>query len=134
MENEKREELLKVIKDGSQRKLRKVKKEDLLDLIDDLLTNENSDKSRLLEEIQDLREQILLKDEVIKEHKESDNLIEEYRDLVQELKDKYGKALDQNLVVERALNEMTGKAKLLRQVLVGTCGVSLILIIIFILL
>lgn len=134
MDSEKREELLKVIKDGSQRKLRKVKKEDLLDLIDDVLTNENSDKSRLIEEIQDLREQISKKDEIIKEHKDSDDLIEEYRGLVQELKEKYEKLLDQNLVTEKALTEVTGISKILRRLLIGLGGLWILILILVIIL
>ena len=133
MESEKKEELLRIIKDGSLRKLRKVKKEDLLDLIDDLLTNENSDKSRLLEEIQDLREQVSEKDEIIKEHKDSDSLVEEYKVLVQDIKEKYTKSLDQNLANERALTEITRTAKLLRRLLLGLGCLCLILILIIIL-
>lgn len=134
MDSEKKEELLKIIKDGSQRKLRKVKKEDLLDFIDDVLTEENSDKSRLLEEIQDLRDQISKKDEIIKEHKDSDKLVEEYRGLVQEIKEKYTKTLDQNLANEKALTEMTGTAKLLRRLLLGLGGLWILILILVIIL
>ena len=129
MESEKKEELLRLIKDGPQRKLRKVKKEDLLDLIDDVLTNEDSDKSRLLEEIQDLREQISRKDEIIKEHKDSDELIEEYRSLVQEIKEKYTKTLDQNSANEKALTEMTRTAKYLRRLLLGLGSIWILILI-----
>jgi CHASE3 domain sensor protein len=129
MESERKEELLRIIKDGSQRKLRKVKKEDLLDLIDDVLTDEDSDKSRLLEEIQDLREQISKKDEIIKEHEDSDKLVEEYRGLVQEIREKYTKTLDQNLANEKALTKMTRTAELLRRLIFGLGGLWILILI-----
>lgn len=95
MDRETKENLIGLIREGSQRKLRKIKKEDLIDLVEEIQKDGNETKAKLSLEIEDLKTENLTKESIIKNHKNLEETLEEYKGLVQEIREKYVKSLEE---------------------------------------
>lgn len=95
MEREAKENLIKILREGSQRQFRKVKKEDLIELFDEIWKDENESRTSFLSEIEDLRSTVENQKALIESHENTDKIIEEYQALTQEIRGKYEEALEE---------------------------------------
>ena len=114
MDRETKENLIELIQEGSQRKLRKIKKEDLISLVEEIQKENNEAISKLNLEVNDLKTEILTKDSIINNHKDLEGTLNEYKGLVQEIREKYVKSLDELESYDVRFSKLLKTCKFLR--------------------
>lgn len=130
MDQEQKDALLKAISEGSKRKLKKSKKDDLLEVITEVLDKRDEDNKKNQAIIENLKEEIQIKDSIIENHTNIDNLLKDYQDLVEEIKQKYETEKDLSLASQLKLEKLAKineRFKILGLVLVILLFLSIIL-------
>lgn len=122
MDQEQRNALLRTISEGSKRKLKKLKKDDLLEVINEVLDEREEETLKIREKIENLIEEIQIKDSIIENHTNLDNLLKDYQDLVHDIKQKYEVEKDLSLASQirlEKLNEQNKRLKIFSLILLG---------------
>ncbi len=122
MDQEQKNALLKTISEGSKRKLKKLKKDDLLEVINEVLDEREEETLKIKEKIENFIEEIQVKDSIIENHTNLDNLLKDYQDLVHEIKQKYEVEKDLSLASQiklEKLNEQNKHLKIFSLILIG---------------
>ena len=134
MDKELREELVNIIKNGSNRALKKIKKETMIDLINSLWDEEKEIKEKLERELINAEESKRTCDEIIESHKRMDQTLDEYQKLLSEIKEKHSKELTKNLKFSQVINKLVNREKSLVWTICGLIGLEIITIILGIIL
>lgn len=134
MEREAKENLIKILREGSQRQFRKVKKEDLIELFDEIWKDENESRTSFLSEIEDLRSTVENQKALIESHENTDKIIEEYQALTQEIRGKYEEALEEAHSDRLTSERLFRTCKTLRISLIITVAIEILTIILAIVL
>ena len=130
MEKELKENLINTLREGSQKKLRKVKKEELIDLFNEVWDDESRARAELKSEIESLNTTIANLKSSIENQKDLSSTIDEYSELVQEIRGKYESALDETLTYKNTLPKLYIRIKTLKYIIYSLIGLELITILI----
>ena len=130
MEKELKENLINTLREGSQKKLRKVKKEELIDLFNEVWDDESRARAELKSEIEGLNTTIANLKSSIENQKDLSSTIDEYSELVQEIRGKYESALDETLTYKNTLPKLYIRIKTLKYIIYSLIGLELITILI----
>ena len=114
MDKETKQNLIKILKEGSQRQFRKIKKEELIELIEEIWKEETEIKSKLLSEINELKIEIDNKSSLIESYKNTDNILGEYQDLIKETREKYEKEIDNSRAYKLSTERLYRSYKTMR--------------------
>lgn len=129
MEKEAKENLIKILREGSQRQFRKIKKEELIELFDEVWKEEDESRSSLLLEIEDLKTTVASQKALIESHENTDKIIEEYQTLTQEIRGKYEDAIDEAKTHRVTSEKLFKTCKTLRISLIITVAIEILTII-----
>jgi hypothetical protein len=132
MEKETKENLIKVLKEGSQRQFRKIKKEDLIELFDEIWKDTRESKTSLLLEIEDLKLVVENQKSIIESHEKTEEIIKEYQELTQSLREKYETAKDEALSDRLTSEKLFKSNKTLRISLVISIIIEILIILIIV--
>ena len=114
MDKETKQNLIRILKEGSQRQFRKIKKEELIELIEEIWKEETEMKSKLLSEINELKIEIDNKSSLIESYKNTDNILGEYQDLIKETREKYEKEIDNSRAYKLSTERLYRSYKTMR--------------------
>jgi len=132
MEKETKENLIKVLKEGSQRQFRKIKKEDLIELFDEIWKDTKESKTNLLLEIEDLKLVVENQKSIIESQEKTEEIIKEYKELIQSLREKYENAKDEALSDRLTSEKLFKSNKTLRISLVISIIIEILIILIIV--
>lgn len=130
MDKEQRQDLERVIRGGSQKRLQRVKKDELLELLRETWAEQEESQKNLEKELDDARTSKQISQEIIDSNGRLEQTLEEYRELLEEVKNKYTDTLRDKQRLESTVRVLVGHSKSLKWSMIGLVILEILTIII----
>ena len=130
MDKEQRQDLERVIRGGSQKRLQRVKTDELLELLRETWAEQEESQKNLEKELDDARTSKQISQEIIDSNGRLEQTLEEYRELLEEVKNKYTDTLRDKQRLESTVRVLVGHSKSLKWSMIGLVILEILTIII----